>query len=112
MLEEPLSLLFRWQAHQTLLGIALTMDVYTHIGFHDERQGIDKMSSLPSIGGNQTEGSESAMLKTGTDGLPIQANKIAYKLAYKKLAKNAYFVRNQLSSNVSLGRTVTAPSVQ
>jgi len=96
---------------QTLLRhstIALTMDIYTHIGLHDERQGIDKMPSLPSISGNRAEDSESAMLKTGTDGFPIQADKIAYK----KLAKNAYFDRNQLSSNVTSGGAETAPSDQ
>jgi len=85
---------------QTLLRhstIALTMDVYTHIGLHDERQGIDKMPCLPSISGNQAEDSQAAMLKTGTDGLPVDTDKIAYK----KLTKTAYFDRNRLSSNVS-----------
>jgi integrase len=57
--------------------IGLTMDTYTHIGLYDER---------------------AVALKTGTDDSPVKTEKSAYKPAYKKLAKNAYFDSQQPSS--------------
>ena len=78
---------------QTLLRhstIALTMDVYTHIGLFDARQGVDKMPVLPSITGDDKKKGRAAMPKTGTDDSPVTADKGAYKPAYKKLAKTAY----------------------
>jgi hypothetical protein len=37
------------------------------------------------------------MQKTGTDDLPVEGNKCAYKPAYKKLTKTAYSDKNNLS---------------
>jgi len=63
---------------QTLLRhstITLTMDVYTHIGLFDERQGVDKMPLLPSIGSNEKniQSGKAVALKTGTDNKPVEA---------------------------------------
>jgi len=81
--------------------IALTMDTYTHIGLYDERAALDSLPVLPSLDGNRNDEDEALALKTGTDGMPIGIDKSAYKPAYKKLTKNAYFDKNRLSANVN-----------
>jgi len=80
--------------------INLTMDTYTHIGLYDERAALEKLPDLPNIKGRDKRQSAIA-LKSGTDDLPMSANESAYKPAYKKLAKNAYFDSNQPATDVT-----------
>jgi len=81
--------------------IGLTMDTYTHIGLYDERTALDSLPKLPSLETDKNEGNKAVAVKTGTDDLPVAATESAYKPAYKKLTKNAYFDKNGLSANVS-----------
>jgi len=70
-------------------SIGLTMDTYTHIGLHDERAALDALPCLPD---STTDQCNSAVArKTGTDDLPVEQGESAYKPAYKKLTKTAYF---------------------
>ena len=48
---------------------ALTLDVYTHIGIHDERRAIEKLPKLHSPDDNCRA---VALKKTGTDDKPIR----------------------------------------
>ena len=67
------------------------MDTYTHIGLYDERAAIDSLPKLPSLDGNENNQNKVVGSKTGTDNLPVKCDESAYKPAYKKLAKNAFF---------------------
>ena len=85
----------------------LTLGVYTHIGISDERRALDKMPTLTSPA---TKSNQGAALKTGTDDIPVSEAEGAYKPAYKKLAKNAYFDNNELASDVAMQGADTAKS--
>ena len=51
---------------------ALTLDVYTHIGLHDERRAIEKMPQLHDPDGKKDAGKNQAVaLRTGTDNKPV-----------------------------------------
>ena len=51
---------------------ALTLDVYTHIGLHDERRAIEKMPQLHDLDGKNDAGkNRSVALRTGTDNKPV-----------------------------------------
>jgi len=76
----------------------LTLGIYAHIGISDERRALDKMPTLTSP---TTESNRSAALKTGTDDMPINEARGAYKRAYKKLTKNAYCDSASISSVVN-----------
>ncbi len=78
--------------------ISLTMDTYTHIGLYDERAAIDSLQPLPGLEGDESNQNKAVALGTGTDNLPVKTDESAYKPAYKKLAKNAYFDSQQPSS--------------
>ncbi len=87
--------------------IGLTMDTYTHIGLFDERAALDSLPELPSLDESKNHRSNKAVaLKTGTDDLPAMNDKSAYKPAYKKLTKNAYFDKSRLSANVNKSNNV------
>ncbi len=73
--------------------IGLTMDTYTHIGLHDERAALEKLPDLPAIDDKQ----KAVAMKSGTDDMYVNTDEIAYKPAYKKLAKNAFSISNQSS---------------
>jgi len=77
------------------------MDTYTHIGLYDERAALNSLPELPSLGGNKNDENKATTLKTGTDDMSVGIDKSAYKPAYKKLTKNAYFDKNCLSANVN-----------
>jgi hypothetical protein len=62
------------------------MDTYTHIGSCDERTALDSLPELPILNRKENEQHEAAAQKTGTDNLPVETN----KNAYKKLTKNAF----------------------
>ncbi len=80
-------------------SIGLTMDTYTHIGLHDERAALDVLPPLPD---STTDQCNSAVArKTGTDDLPVEQGESAYKPAYKKLTKTAYFDTLRSSSIVT-----------
>ena len=79
--------------------ISLTMDTYTHIGLYDERAALDSMPKLPGLDKDGANENKSVALKMGTDDLPVTSDKSVYKPVYKKLAKNAYFDSNQISTN-------------
>jgi hypothetical protein len=52
----------------------LTLDVYTHVGLHDERRAIEKMPQLHDPDDKKDAGKNRALvLKTGTDNKPIDA---------------------------------------
>ncbi len=51
---------------------ALTLDVYTHIGLHDERRAIEKLPQLHNTNGKNLEKNQAAALKTGTDNKPVE----------------------------------------
>ena len=72
--------------------IGLTIDTYTHIGLHDERAALDSLPELPGSAENKA-----VALKTGTDNLPVESSKSAYKPAYKKLTKNAFLTSAKLA---------------
>ncbi len=80
--------------------IGLTMDTYTHVGLYDERTALDSLPELPPLDSKKDNGNKAVALKTGTDDVSVEVGKSAYKPAYKKLTKNAYFDKNQLSPNV------------
>jgi len=82
--------------------IGLTKDTYTHIGLYDERAALDSLPELPVLDGKENSQTEAAALKTGTDELPVESDKSAYKPAYKKLAKNAYSDNNAVASDVAM----------
>jgi len=67
--------------------IGLTMDTYTHIGLYDERAALDSLPRLQRL--DDDSGGSSTAVRTGTDDLPVNTDKCAYKPAYKKLTKNA-----------------------
>jgi hypothetical protein len=71
---------------------------YTHIRLYDERTAIDSLPALPGPDGSNIGKNKAVALKTGTDDLPVKADKIAYKPTYKKLTKNAGFGCNRSSS--------------
>ena len=48
--------------------MALTLDVYTHIGLHDERRAIEKLPKLHS----PDDKSRAVALKTGTNDRPVE----------------------------------------
>jgi site-specific recombinase XerC len=52
---------------------ALTLDVYTHIGLHDERRAIEKLPQLHNTDEKKLEKTREVALKTGTDGKPVEA---------------------------------------
>ncbi len=52
---------------------ALTLDVYTHIGLHDERRAVEKLPQLHNIDGKDAEKNQAVALKTGTDDKPVKA---------------------------------------
>jgi len=79
--------------------ISLTMDTYTHLTLHDERAALDSLPELPDLGGDTNAHNETVAVKTGTDDLPVEVSKSAYKPAYKKLTKNAFPDKNRLSAN-------------
>jgi integrase len=74
--------------------INLTMDTYTHIGLHDERAALEKLPHLQTDSGIREN---AVALKSGTDDRPVNTDNLAYKPAYKKLAKNAFSISNQSS---------------
>ena len=80
--------------------INLTMSLYTHTLRGQESEAIENLPdlSLPSMKKKKA---------TGTDDLPADS---AYKPAYKKLTKNAYFDKNELASDVAIQRANTAKS--
>jgi len=63
--------------------IGLTMDTYTHLGLYDERAALESLPQLPALYSLNKE-EKAAARKTGTDDLPVETDKIAYKPAYKK----------------------------
>jgi len=71
--------------------IGLTMDVYTHVGLHDERAAIEGLPTLPNMGGACPQAQENRA--TGTDDravttdVPVDG---AYRTAYRKLTGNAF----------------------
>ena len=73
--------------------INLTMDIYTHVQLHDERAALEKLPDLPTIDDKQN----AVAMKSGTDDMPVNTDRITYKPAYKKLTKNAYSISNQSS---------------
>ncbi len=79
--------------------IGLTMDTYTHIGLYDERAALDSLPELPSFDGDKNDENKAVALKTGTDDTSVVIDKSAYKPAYKKLTKNAYFDSDSMSAN-------------
>ena len=84
--ENPLAFL-RGQNPKEDSDINLTMSRYTHTLRGQEARAIEALPDLSRPSKNQEQ-----QKATGTDG-------IAYKPAYKKLAKNAYFDNNQLAEN-------------
>ena len=74
--------------------ITLTLDRYTHLAMHSERNAVENLPAVPNVYGNQTRDNKAIELKTGTDDLPTDSG----KGAYKKLAKNSYSECNSLSS--------------
>ena len=73
--------------------VSLTMDTYTHIELHDERDAIEKLPALANKSHKNSNGAQA--LKTGTDDLPVKAD----KSAYRKLTGKSDFCRNGLTSN-------------
>ncbi len=71
--------------------INLTMSRYTHIFRGAESEAVESMPDFSSQGRQR-------QVATGTDGKPAELSKNAYKPAYKKLTKNAYFDGQSLSS--------------
>ncbi len=51
---------------------ALTLDVYTHIGLHDERRAIEKLPQLHNTNEKNLEKNRAVALKTGTDNKPVE----------------------------------------
>ena len=82
------------------------MDTYTHIGLYDERAALDSLPVLPSLDGNKNDENKAMALKIGTDDMSVGIDKSAYKPAYKKLAKNAYFDKSRLSTNVNKSNNI------
>ena len=74
--------------------IGLTMDTYTHIGLYDERTALDSLPELPNLTGYKSGESKAKALRTGTDNLPVEGD----KSAYKKLTKTAYSNGDRLST--------------
>ncbi|MHC4109433.1 MAG: tyrosine-type recombinase/integrase [Planctomycetota bacterium] len=79
-------------------SVSLTLDTYTHPKLYSERAALDKLPELPNIDSGKGNDSRAVALKTGTDDLPVAGQESVYKPVYKKLAKNAYFDSNSLSS--------------
>ncbi len=52
---------------------ALTLDVYTHIGLHDERRAVEKLPQLHNIDGKDAGKNLAVALRTGTDDKPVKA---------------------------------------
>ncbi len=53
------------------------------------------LPKLPDLNGKQDTRNKAAVLRTGTDDLPVESNKISYR----KLTGENYFHRNELASN-------------
>ena len=51
---------------------ALTMEVYSHIGLYDIRRAVERLPQS-NIDGKDTNESQAATLKTGTDNKPVDA---------------------------------------
>ncbi len=64
---------------------ALTLDVYTHIGLHDERRAVEKLPQLHNIDGKDAEKNQAVALKTGTDDKPVKAAQNSPKKLTPKL---------------------------
>ncbi len=71
--------------------INLTMSRYTHIFRGAESEAVESMPDFSSQGRQR-------QVATGTDDKPVELHKSAYKPAYKKLTKKAYFDGQRLSA--------------
>jgi len=67
--------------------ITLTMDVYTHMGLHDQRKALEDLPPLPCLDGCRSRREAAVRLKTGTDDRPLADT----GRAYKKLTKRSDF---------------------
>ena len=76
--------------------ISLTFDTYTHLSLHDGKAALNELPRLPDLDSPDIESGRAVALKTGTFDMPVD---VAYKPAYKKLAKNADFGKNKLALN-------------
>jgi integrase len=74
--------------------ITLTLDRYTHLAMHSERKAVENLPAVPNVYGNHTRDNKTVALKTGTDDLPTDID----RSAYKKLTKKPYSECNSLSS--------------
>ncbi|MHC4546565.1 MAG: site-specific integrase [Planctomycetota bacterium] len=59
--------------------ITLTLDRYTHLAMHSERNAVENLPAVPNVYGNQTRDNKAIAIKTGTDDLPTDSNRSAYK---------------------------------
>ena len=72
-------------------SVTLTLDTYTHPKLHSERAALDVLPKLPNLDRNRDTHNRTAVLKTGTDNLPTESDKISYR----KLTGENYFDRNK-----------------
>ncbi len=82
-------------------SVSLTLDTYTHPRLYSERAALDKLPKLPNLGKDKEESSQ--RLKTGTDDLPVEGD----RSAYKKLTKTSYSDGKCVSSDGTSGEIET-----
>ena len=70
---------------------ALTLDVYTHIGLHDERQAVEKLPPLHNTDEEDLKKNQAVALRTGTDNKPVEIDQIPQN----KLTPTTYSGCNQ-----------------